>query len=137
MNDSDLKYIQRVLESNAPDEDRERAAQMVRDIRRGYGQAPAHLLERLRRHAADTTNTAFSRSAMTEALQYLERAQAPAANGDAPTARELDMAMLIKRLAATLRVAWPESTYMKAADDAMDSLNRWGLAGSPLREGGE
>lgn len=46
-------------------------------------QAPAHLLERLRRHAADTTNTAFSRAAMTEALQYLERAQAPAANGDA------------------------------------------------------
>ncbi|RZS80610.1 hypothetical protein [Pigmentiphaga kullae] len=41
MNDSDLKYIQRVLESNAPDEDRERAAQMVRDIRRSYGQAPA------------------------------------------------------------------------------------------------
>jgi len=62
---------------------------------------------------------------------------APAADGDAPTARELDMAMLIKRLAATLRVAWPESTYMKAADDAMDALNRWGLAGSPLREGGE
>ncbi|MEK7945764.1 hypothetical protein WKR98_13490 [Pigmentiphaga sp. YJ18] len=180
MNDSDLKYIQRVLESNAPDEDRERAAQMVRDIRRGYGQAPAasaepvawfvdwpdtperghyltespadidsgrrralgfldtapvaaparaagsprdwiedaghengnyqckctdcgqtfmghkrrvvckvcaqvptHLLERLRYHATDTMNTAFSRSTMTEALQYLEAAQAPTANGDA------------------------------------------------------
>lgn len=41
MNDSDLKYIQRVLESNAPDEDRERAAQMVRDIRRSYGR-PSH-----------------------------------------------------------------------------------------------
>jgi len=41
MNDSDLRYIQRVLEGNAPDEDRERAAQMVRDIRRSQRIAPS------------------------------------------------------------------------------------------------
>lgn len=206
MNDTELKYIQRVLESNAPDEDRERAAQMVRDMRRSqrtapsdgeiikihdsvsslpwpvtyrarqdrmkfarallsrYGQAPAasteppvgdkghprfiagydagmadarrmaasaepvawfvdwpdepelghylaeapadidsgrsralvfldaapvaaqapeRLLFRLRKHADDDRNSAFARSTMREALQYLERAQAPAAAGDA------------------------------------------------------
>lgn len=32
--DEALRYIQRVLESDAPREDRDRAAQMVRDIRR-------------------------------------------------------------------------------------------------------
>jgi hypothetical protein len=31
--DEALRYIQRVLESDAPREDRDRAAQMVRDIR--------------------------------------------------------------------------------------------------------
>lgn len=58
--------------------------------------------------------------------------QAPAANGDAPTARELDMAMLVKRLARTVKASDPA---MHGA--ALDALKRWGLAGSPLREGGE
>ena len=34
MRDLDLKFIQRVLESDAPKADREKAAQMVRDARR-------------------------------------------------------------------------------------------------------
>ncbi|GAA0531224.1 hypothetical protein [Pigmentiphaga daeguensis] len=49
-----------------------------------------------------------------------------------PTARELNMAVLVKRLARAVRVSDPVMYGI-----ALDALKRWGLAGSPLREGGE
>lgn len=51
-----------------------------------------------------------------------------------PTARELDMAALVKRLARQVRRAEPYGTnYHKLSDDALDALKRWGLDGSPMR----
>lgn len=50
LNDADLAYIQRVLESNAPASDRVKAAALIRDIRR-YNATMRRIRDAMANHA--------------------------------------------------------------------------------------
>lgn len=93
---------------------------------RASGQAPQHLLDRLRHHSNDITNTAFARSTMREALQYLESdtvaTQAPAADADALEDYKENGAAAVRFAPSSAH--WSNELRRLFGSDARDGIDR-------------